>query len=51
MTRTEVTFDRADQPYAAIVANQDGQARAAAELARRIQLELADWMAGGASAN
>lgn len=51
MTRTEVTFDRADQPYAAIVANQDGQARAAAELARKIQLQLADWMAGGASAN
>lgn len=51
MTRTEVTFDRADQPYAAIVANQDGQARAAAELARKIQLQLADWMAGGASAD
>lgn len=51
MTRTEVTFDRAEQPYAAIVANQDGQARAAAELARKIQLQLADWMAGGASAD
>jgi len=46
-TRTEVTFDRADQPYAAIAANQDGQARAAAELARKIQLQLADWMAAG----
>lgn len=43
-TSTEVTFDRADQPYAAIVANQDAQSRAASELARKIQLQLADWM-------
>jgi LPS-assembly lipoprotein len=44
-TSTEVTFDRADQPYSAIVANQDAQSRAASELARKIQLQLADWMA------
>ncbi len=42
---TEVTFDRADQPYSGIVANQDAQSRAASELARKIQLQLADWMA------
>jgi len=45
-TSTEVTFDRADQPYAAIAANQDAEARAAAELAREMQLRLADWFAG-----
>jgi len=44
-TRTEATFDRADQPYSAIVANQDAQSRAASELARKIQLQLADWIA------
>jgi LPS-assembly lipoprotein len=44
-TSAEVTFDRADQPYSAIVANQDAQSRAASELARKIQLQLADWMA------
>lgn len=44
-TQTEVTFDRADQPYAGIAANQDAQSRAAGELARKIQLQLADWIA------
>lgn len=44
---TEVTFDRADQPYAAIAGHQDAEDRAAAELARKIQLQLADWMARG----
>ncbi|MDP1630136.1 MAG: LPS assembly lipoprotein LptE [Caulobacter sp.] len=48
-SQTEVTFDRADRPYAAITAHQDGQARAATELARKIQLQLADWMASGAA--
>lgn len=48
VTRTEVTYDRADQPYAAVSANLDGQARGASELARKIQLQLADWMARGA---
>lgn len=47
-TTTEATFDRADQPYAGIVANQDAQSRAAAELARKIQLQLAVWIAHGA---
>lgn len=34
------TYAAADQPYAAIAAQQDGEERAAAELARRIRLEL-----------
>lgn len=40
-----VTYDSADQPYASIAAQQDSQERAAAETARRIQLELAAWFA------
>ena len=47
VTSTEVTFDRADQPYASIAGHQDAEERAAAELARKIQLELAVWMARG----
>lgn len=47
-TSTEVTFDRTDQPYAGIVANQDAQSRAASELARKIQLQVAVWMSRGA---
>lgn len=34
------TYAAADQPYAAIAAQQDGEDRAAAELARQIRLEL-----------
>ncbi len=49
-TQTEATFDRADQPYSGIVANQDAQSRAASELARKIQLQLANWMARGSGA-
>lgn len=45
VTSTEATFDRADQPYAGVVANQDAQSRAASELARKIQLQLAVWIA------
>ena len=44
-TRVEVTYDSADQPYASIAAQQDAQDRAAAEAARKIQLELAAWLA------
>lgn len=36
-----VTYDAADQPYAGVVARQDGQERAAGELAERIALDLA----------
>ena len=42
---SSVTYDSADQPYASIAAEQDGQERAAAEAARQIQLELATWLA------
>lgn len=43
--RVEVTYDSADQPYASISAQQDAQDRAAAEAARKIELELAAWLA------
>jgi len=43
--RVEVTYDSADQPYASVAAQQDAQDRAAGEAARRIQLELATWLA------
>ena len=46
--RVELTYDSADQPYAAVAAQQDAQDRAAEEAARRIQLELAAWLADGA---
>jgi LPS-assembly lipoprotein len=46
--RVQLTYDSADQPYASITAQQDAQARGAAEAARRIQLELAAWLANGA---
>ena len=43
--RVTLTYDSADQPYASIAAQQDAQDRAAQEAARRIQLELAAWLA------
>jgi LPS-assembly lipoprotein len=46
--RVELTYDSADQPYASIAAQQDAQDRAADEAARRIELELAVWLANGA---
>lgn len=49
-TTAAVTYDSADQPYASIAAQGDSQERAATELARRIQLELASWLAGKAKA-
>jgi LPS-assembly lipoprotein len=45
--RVELTYDSADQPYASVSAQQDAQDRAATEAARRIQLELAAWLATG----
>lgn len=45
---SEVTYDSEDQPYAGIAAQQDAEARAAADAARRIQLELASWLASRA---
>lgn len=47
VTDVSVTYDSADQPYAAIAAQNDGQERAAAEVARKIQLDLATWLASG----
>ncbi len=44
--QSSVTYDSADQPYASIAAEQDGQERAASEAARKIQLDLASWLAG-----
>ncbi len=46
--RVELTYDSADQPYASIAAQQDAQDRAADEAARRIEVELAVWLANGA---
>jgi LPS-assembly lipoprotein len=43
--QSSVTYDSADQPYASIAAEQDGQERAAVEAARQIQLDLASWLA------
>jgi LPS-assembly lipoprotein len=43
--RVEVTYDSADQPYAPVAAQQDAEDRAAGEAARRIELELATWLA------
>jgi len=48
--RVELTYDSADQAYSAIAAQQDAQDRAAQEAARRIQLELAAWLAAGGKA-
>jgi LPS-assembly lipoprotein len=44
-----VTYDSADQPYASIASQQDSQERAATEVARKIQLDLATWLAGKAA--
>jgi LPS-assembly lipoprotein len=49
-TSAAVTYDSADQPYASIAAQQDSQERAAGEVARKIQLDLASWLAGKAAA-
>lgn len=46
--RVELTYDSADQPYASVAAQQDAQDRAAQEAARRIQLEVAAWLASDA---
>ncbi len=42
---SQVSYDAADAPYAGIAARQDSQNRAAADAARRIQIDLATWMA------
>jgi LPS-assembly lipoprotein len=42
---TEVFYDATDAPYAGIMARQNSQERIASDAARRIQIELAAWMA------
>jgi LPS-assembly lipoprotein len=48
-TAAAVTYDSADQPYASIASQQDSQEGAAVEVARKIQLDLASWLAGKAA--
>jgi LPS-assembly lipoprotein len=48
VVKVELTYDSADQPYSAIAAQQDAEDRAADEAARKIQLEVAAWLATGA---
>ena len=43
---TTITYAAADQPYAAIAAQQDGEDRAAADLARLIRLDMMRVLAG-----
>jgi LPS-assembly lipoprotein len=43
--KSEVTYDSIDQPYASLASLQDAEARAAADAARRIHLDLASWFA------
>jgi LPS-assembly lipoprotein len=45
LVKVNVTYDSADQPYAGIAAEQDGQRRAAEQAADRIRLELASYFA------
>jgi LPS-assembly lipoprotein len=45
LVKVNVTYDSADQPYAGIAAEQDGQRRAAEQAAQRIRMELASYFA------
>ena len=49
VTPVNVSYNAVNDPYAGIVAQQDGQKRAAAEAAQRIRIELAAWFAEQAS--
>jgi LPS-assembly lipoprotein len=46
---SQVSYDAADAPYAGIAARQNTQERAASDAARRIQLDLATWLAARAT--
>ncbi|MGH7025210.1 MAG: LPS assembly lipoprotein LptE [Caulobacteraceae bacterium] len=48
---SEVSYDSANDPYAGIAARQDSQQRAASDAARKIEIELAAWMAGNVARN
>ena len=41
---SDVSYDAANDPYAGIAARQDSQQRAASDVARKIEIELAAWM-------
>ena len=45
LVTTTITYDSADQAYAAVSAHQDGQRRAAADLATRLRTSLATYFA------
>jgi LPS-assembly lipoprotein len=42
---SQVSYDAANDPYAGIAARQDSQQRAASDAARKIQIDVAAWMA------
>ncbi len=42
---SQVSYDAANDPYAGIAARQDSQQRAASDAARKIEIDLAAWMA------
>ncbi len=46
VVNSQVSYDAADAPYAAIAARQDTQERVASDAARKIQIDVAAWMAG-----
>ncbi len=46
VTPVSVSYNAADDPYAGIVAQQDGQKRAAAEAAQHIRTEIAAYFEG-----
>lgn len=42
--KAEVTYDEAGQPYSGIATQQDAQQRVAAEVARKLRLDLSIWL-------
>jgi LPS-assembly lipoprotein len=48
---SDVSYDAANDPYAGIAARQDSQERAASDVARKIEIELAAWMAAHVAKN
>jgi LPS-assembly lipoprotein len=48
---SDVSYDAANDPYAGIAARQDSQQRAASDVARKIEIELAAWMAANVARN
>ncbi len=45
VTHVSITYDSADQPYAGIAAEEDGERRAAEQAAERIEVALASFLA------